>query len=82
MTDIYAMAKNEMKPCDIEHWQYNLYLRKNPVSTALVKRFDQREGVSEIVDDIDGDVWYVVGYEYLPYWNSPARFQQAAGVVC
>lgn len=65
MTDIYTAAKRKMDKYDIAHWRSDLFLRKNALSIALINRFDQRECVREFVDDIDGDVWFVIGFAYI-----------------
>jgi hypothetical protein len=68
-TDIYTLAKEQMKQEDIWHWQSDLYLRKNAISIALVRRYNQRACVTEFVDDIEGDVWFNIPFAYLPFWH-------------
>ena len=66
MTDIYAAAKRKMDKYDIAHWQSDLFLCKNAISIALISQFDQRACVREVVDDVDGDVWFEIFFAYLP----------------
>ena len=71
MTDIYRAAKRKMNQYDIAHSQSDLFLRKNAVSIALIKRFDYRECVREFIDDVDGDVWFEIFFAYVPLDRKP-----------
>ena len=64
MTDIFREAKEVMLPEDITHFGSHLYLRKNKLSARLIRQFDQRGCVREVLDQIDGDAWYVIWYAY------------------
>lgn len=62
--DLYTAAKQRMDKWDIAHCQSDLFLRKNSVSVKLMAQLDQRAGVREFVDDIDGDVWFRIHFAY------------------
>lgn len=53
-----------MQPGDISHCGSDLYLRKNEESINLIRQFEQGASVGEIIDPIDGDVWFEIWYAY------------------
>ena len=62
--DIYEVAVKRMDKYDIAHWQKDLFLRKNDVSVKIIRKYAQKEGVGEFVDDVDCDGWFRVFFGY------------------
>ena len=65
MTNIYELAKAQMKPEDIDHHESDLYLRKNEISDKLVADYDYRTTSTSVFrDNIDHVLWYEVKFAY------------------
>lgn len=64
--EIYEIAVETLPPEDISHHESDLYLRKTPESTALIKRMRYRNSglLSTFRSQIDGDIWYELPFCY------------------
>lgn len=65
--DIYMVAKDLMKPEDIDHYATDLYLRKTPESDALRDKFEFPGLVLMFKSNIEPyDLWYEYPFCYIP----------------
>ena len=61
---LYEKAVAQMDTKDIDHWQSDLYLRKNPISNKLVAEYEYPRMVSMFRDNIDHELWYEINFAY------------------
>ena len=61
---LYEKAVAQMDAKDIDHWQSDLYLRKNSISNKLVAEYEYPRMVSMFRDNIDHELWYEISFAY------------------
>jgi len=64
--NIYEVAVKTLPAEDIDHHASDLYIRKTPESTALLKRMRYRNSglLTTFRSNIDGDIWYELPFCY------------------
>lgn len=62
--DIYKEALEKMDSKDIDHWQSDLYLRKNSISEKIISEYEYKNQVKIFKDNIDHVAWYDVPFGY------------------
>lgn len=72
--DVYAVALATLPPEDIDHHASDLYLRKNPKSTAIIKRLENKALLSTFRDP-DGVIWYELPFCFIPFWENPEKWR-------
>ena len=70
---IYAAAMEALPTCDIDHHYSDLYLKRTPAASALVKRLDNTIYLS-VFRDCDGVAWYELPFCFTPYWENPKKW--------
>ena len=62
---IYEKAK--YLDLEIDHYLSDLYIRKTPLSSALIKGYEYKSNVSTFISKkSDKDIWYCVPFAYDP----------------
>lgn len=62
--DIYKEALEKMDSNDIDHWQSDLYLRKNSISEKIISEYEYKNQVQVFKDNIDHVLWYDIPFGY------------------
>jgi hypothetical protein len=65
--DIYKEAVEA--GCTIDHYQSDLYLKKDAVSQKLVESYEFKQSVTTFISQIDRELWYDIPFAYSPYWE-------------
>lgn len=68
MLNICELARERMRPEDIDHHSYgsDLYLRVNDISRELVAQYDNKWMVETFIDNIDHVLWYDIPFAWVP----------------
>ena len=65
---IYEKAVS-MLPADcIDHHESDLYIKRTPKSSELVKCYEYRTIVEIFRSQLDGCIWFDIPFGYDPYW--------------
>ena len=66
---IYKKALELMNENEIDNHNSDLYLKKTVVSDALISEYGFKENVKTFKDNINGEIWYDIPFEYEPWWS-------------
>lgn len=79
--DFHKVAVKELPAEDIDHYESDLYIRKTPKSTELVKRLTTDSLLSTFKSNTDGDIWYELPFCYTPHFNKSKKLKEKYGFV-
>lgn len=78
--DFYKVAIKELPAEDIDHHESDLYIRKTPKSTELIKKLTTDSLLSTFRDQIDNDIWYELPFCYDPFWQSKNNIEEGRSI--
>ena len=67
VNQLYQMVIEQMDKKDIDYRESDLYIRKNNISTKLLRRYEFFENVTQFRDNIENTMWYEVPCGNLGY---------------
>ena len=76
---LYQMVHEQMESKDIDCHESDLYLRKNDISTKLLRRYEFVENVTQFrdnSDNIEKTMWYEIPWGNLGYLRKWARREE------
>jgi hypothetical protein len=65
--DIYPEMKKTGLPMD--NHESDLYVKVDPKSTEIIKRYEHKGNVSQFKNNKDGSMWYDIPFAYTPWWD-------------
>lgn len=68
--DLYAIAVAVLPTGDIDHHETDLYIRKSPLTDALVDLYQYRRNVTTFRAADGSGLWYDVPFAYAPAWRA------------
>ena len=65
VSEIERLARERMKPEEIDHWESDLYLKVTPVSKELIDRYEYPLQVERFISNIEPHVpWYCIWWAH------------------
>ena len=69
MKTIYEKATVKMHPNEVSNHESDLYIKKTPISDALVEKYDFKSIVKIFHCQENGELWYDIPFAFDPFWN-------------